>query len=145
MNLTRRDFASALPLLLAGSRFTALQQGEKPEHLPSQVYPFDDLPVQRSPNLESRPIMEGQTFDGCKFSVHESWLQPNSEPHPPHHHQSEEMFFIIEGTLEVTINGAASRISGGSVAFIASGDQHGVRNVGLKPAKYFVLELGPQK
>jgi (S)-ureidoglycine aminohydrolase len=72
-------------------------------------------------------------------------LAPNNEPHPAHHHNGEEMFIIVDGTLEVTINGKASRIKKGSVAFIGSGDQHGIRNVGTTPAKYFVIELGLQR
>ena len=55
------------------------------------------------------------------------------------------MFLILDGTLEVTINGKASRVTRGSVAFIGSGDEHGIRNLGDKPAKYYVIELGPQK
>lgn len=89
--------------------------------------------------------MQGQTIDACNFSVHESSLAPNSEPHPPHHHKGGEMFLILDGTLEVTINGKASRVTRGSVAFIGSGDEHGIRNLGDKPAKYYVIELGPQK
>jgi mannose-6-phosphate isomerase-like protein (cupin superfamily) len=145
MNLSRRDFAAALPALIAGSRLAAARQGQAQAHLSSGVYVFTDLPVRRSDNLEYRPIMQGQTIDACKFSVHESSLAPNSEPHPPHHHKGEEMFLILDGTLEVTINGTSSRLTRGSVAFIGSGDQHGIRNVGERPAKYYVIELGPQK
>ena len=52
---------------------------------------------------------------------------------------------MVDGTLEVTINGKSSRISKGSVAFVGSGDQHGIRNPGEVPAKYYVIELGPQR
>jgi mannose-6-phosphate isomerase-like protein (cupin superfamily) len=145
MNLSRRGFAAALPALIAGSHLAAAQEGQAPAHLPSGVYVFADLPVRSAANLEYRPIMQGQTIDACNFSVHESSLAPNSEPHPPHHHKGEEMFLILDGTLEVTINGTASRVTRGSVAFIGSGDEHGIRNVGDKPAKYYVIELGPQK
>jgi len=52
---------------------------------------------------------------------------------------------VLEGTLEVTINGKSSRIGRGSVAFIGSGDEHGIRNLGDTPARYYVIELGPQR
>jgi len=52
---------------------------------------------------------------------------------------------VIEGKLEFTINGKSSQISRGSVAFIGSGDEHGIRNPGTVPAKYYVIELGPQR
>jgi len=51
---------------------------------------------------------------------------------------------MLAGTLEVTINGKSSRISRGSVAFIGLGGEHGVRNSGETPARYYVVELGPQ-
>jgi len=31
------------------------------------------------------------------------------------------------------------------VAFIGSGDQHGIRNPEDIPARYYVIELGPQR
>lgn len=130
-----------LPALLASLRFTADGQGR----LPSEVYVFQDLPVRRSGKLEFRPIVTGKTVDGCKLAVHESALAPNSQPHPPHHHDGEEIFLMLEGTLEVTINGKSSRISRGSVAFIGSGDEHGIHNPGEVPARYYVVELGPQR
>lgn len=130
-----------LPALLASLRFPADDQ----DRLPSKVYVFQDLPVRRSGKLEFRPIVNGKTVDGCKLAVHESALAPNTEPHPPHHHDGEEIFLILEGTLEVTINGKSSRISRGSVAFIGSGDEHGIRNPGETPARYYVVELGPQR
>jgi mannose-6-phosphate isomerase-like protein (cupin superfamily) len=140
MNWSRRDVTLMLPALLGSSSPAADER-----QLPSEVYLFQDLPVRHTDKLEFRPIVTGNTVDGCKLAVHESALAPNSEPHPPHHHNGEEMFLVLEGTLEVTINGKSSRISRGSVAFIGSGDEHGIRNPGEVPAKYYVVELGPQK
>lgn len=141
MNWSRRDLAAMSPTLLA---WLAAGADEK-KQLPSEVYVFQDMPVHHSKTLEFRPIVSGKTVDGCKIAVHESSLAPQTEPHPPHHHDGEEIFLMLEGTLEVTINGKSSRISRGSVAFIGSGDQHGIRNPGEIPARYYVIELGPQR
>ena len=143
MTWSRRELALMLPALAAASAVAQQQAQEK--HIPSDVYVFDKLPVRRSGKLEYRPIVEGKTVDGCKFSVHESALAPHSEPHPPHHHNGEEMFLVLDGALEVTINGKPSKVGPGSVAFIGSGDEHGIRNPGETLAKYYVIELGPQK
>jgi quercetin dioxygenase-like cupin family protein len=72
-------------------------------------------------------------------------LGPGQAPHPPHHHVHEEMILIHEGTLEVTIAGRISRLGPGSIAYVASGEEHGWRNVGTGPANYFVLALGQEK
>ena len=141
MDLSRRSLAAMIsPGLLSQA---AAQEGSN--RLPSKVYVFDTLPVHHGDALEYRSLADGKTVDGCKFSVHESALQPGHEPHPPHHHKGEEMFLMLDGTLEVTINGRSSRITKGSVAFIGSGDEHGIRNRGPGLAKYFVVELGPQR
>jgi mannose-6-phosphate isomerase-like protein (cupin superfamily) len=141
MNGSRRELALALP---AAWGLPSLQEQEK-RNVPSNVYVFEKLTARHTDTVDYRAIVDGKTIDGCRFSVHESALNLNSEPHPPHHHNGEEMFLMIDGTLEVTINGTVSRISKGSAAFIGSGDQHGIRNVGTTPAKYFVIELGPQR
>jgi len=141
MTSSRIDLAVMSSTLLA----SLAARADEPRRLPSEVYVFPDLPVRHSDKLEYRPIAAGTTVDGCKVSLHESSLAPKSEPHPPHHHNGEEIFLMLEGTLEVTINGKSSRISRGSVAFIGSGDQHGIRNPEDIPARYYVIELGPQR
>jgi mannose-6-phosphate isomerase-like protein (cupin superfamily) len=141
MNLSRRELPAVF--LMAAPRLQAAQNAD--QHLSSKVYVFDKLQVRHGDAFEYRQLAEGKTVDGCKFSVHESALQPGHEPHPPHHHNGEEIFMMLEGTLEVTINGNSSRIAKGSVAFVGSGDQHGIRNPGPGLAKYFVIELGPQR
>ena len=141
MTSSRRDFALLLPTLLASLKLRA----EQHSRLPSNVYVFQDLHVRHSDKLEFRPIVSGKSVEGCKVAVHESKLAPKSEPHPPHHHDGEEIFMMLDGTLEVTINREPSLISRGSVAFIGSGDEHGIRNPGDIPARYYVIELGPQR
>ncbi len=139
MNLSRRELSA---IFSAGLMQTTPASGD---HIPSKVYVFEDLPIHKGDALEYRSLVDGKTVDGCKFSVHESALQAGHEPHPAHHHNGEEMFLMLDGALDVTINGKTSRITKGSVAFIGSGDQHGIKNPGPGLAKYFVVELGPQR
>jgi quercetin dioxygenase-like cupin family protein len=141
MPWSRRDFACIVPAGLAALNLNA----QEPGRLPSEVYVFENLEVHHAGQLDYRAIVAGKTVDGCKVAVHESALAPGSEPHPPHRHNGEEIFLMLAGTLEVTINGKSSRISRGSVAFIGSGDEHGIRSVGEVPARYYVIELGPQR
>jgi quercetin dioxygenase-like cupin family protein len=74
--------------------------------------------------------------------IHETELGPGMMPHAAHRHDSEEMLLIREGTLEVTISGKSTRLGPGSVAFVASNEEHGWKNVGDTRARYFVLALG---
>jgi mannose-6-phosphate isomerase-like protein (cupin superfamily) len=137
----------ALPVLLASSYLIAegtVAEGQVDQTLPSGIYQFDDLSVQQSGSLVARNILDGKIFEGCHISLHESDLAPNSMPHPPHRHRHEEMVFVVEGTLEFTINGKATRASEGSVLFAGSNDEHGIRNPETTHAKYFVLALGAE-
>lgn len=141
MKPSQRDLAAISTTLLA----SLVAHADEERHLPSEVYVFQDMPVHHSKTLEFRSVVSGTTVDGCKIAVHETSLAPQSEPRPPHHHNGEEIFLMLEGILEVTINGQSSRISRGSVAFIGSGDQHGIRDPGEIPARYYVFELSPQR
>ena len=79
---------------------------------------------------------------GLPIELHMTELAPGEAPHPPHHHVHEEMVILHQGTLEVTIMGHSVKLEPGSVAYVASGEEHGWRNVGTTPAQYYVLALG---
>ena len=90
-----------------------------------------------------RPVLDGETHDGVRIELHESDLPPGGAPHPPHRHIHEEMILIREGTMEVTIAGRSARLGPGSVAYVASNEEHGWHNAGTTRAHYFVLAVGP--
>lgn len=137
---SRRELCLMLPALAASTA----NAEEKPA-LPSKVWRFEDLPAHPSGALISRPVFEGYTHGGFRIAMHESDLAPGGTPHPPHRHLHEEMFMLREGTLEVTLAGKTSRTGPGGVVFVASNQEHGVRNAGSAQARYFVLELGSDK
>jgi mannose-6-phosphate isomerase-like protein (cupin superfamily) len=76
--------------------------------------------------------------------MHETDLAPGAMPHPAHHHEHEEVFLMRDGTLEVTIAGHPSHLGPGSVAYVASNEEHGIRNAGPTHAQYFVIALGSE-
>ncbi len=136
-NFSRRDLCRLLPTLAASGLFAA--EGAS---LPSKAFRFEDLPVRADGQNRFRSILEGRTHAGCAIEVHESDLAPGAMPHPPHHHVHEEMFLIREGTVEVTIASLTTRLGPGSATFVASNDEHSIRNVGESHAQYFVVALG---
>lgn len=135
MPSTRRDLALLLPLLAAKA------SAEKPV-LPSKTYRYEDLTVKANGQNRSRAILDGLTHSNFPVEVHETELAPGLAPHPPHHHVHEEMILVREGTMEVTIEGKSDKLGPGGVAYVASQQEHGWRNVGTERARYFVIALG---
>jgi len=140
MLYTRRELCLLLPALTASAGLAA----PKPS-LPSKAYRFEELPVRQNGANVSRAILRGETHEGFPIEAHETSLAPGGMPHPPHHHSHEEMFLVREGTIEVTISGKASRLGPGGVAYIASNEEHGIKNVGAAHAQYFVIALGSEE
>jgi quercetin dioxygenase-like cupin family protein len=132
MDFSRRDLSFVLPLLAA-----AKGAAQSPA-LPSQMHRYEDLQVKGN----ARAILKGETHAGVAIELHETELAPGQMPHPAHHHTHEEMILVREGTMEVTISGKSATLGPGSVGFVASGEEHGWRNVGTDRARYFVLALG---
>ena len=137
MTYSRRDLC-----LLVGALAASPEVALPDTRLASQAYPYADLPVHESNGHQSRPVLKGELHNGEFLEVHQTRLPPGGMPHPAHRHVHEEMFLIREGTVEVTINGKSTPLGPGSVGFVASNDQHGIRNSGTTPAEYFVVALG---
>lgn len=139
--MTRREMCLLLP---AAALPPVAAADEKDRSVSSGGYSFEKLTVKTSVNgVHTRPILAGKLATGESIETHATTLPPGAMPHPPHHHLHSEMFFIREGTLELTVNGTTYALKPGSVGFVHSNDEHGVKNVGTMPANYFVVEIGP--
>ena len=136
MEFSRRDLTVVLAALAAPSA-----SGQK-NVLPSTTWRYEDLPVRTNGANRQRAVFNGATHGGFGIELHETELAPGEMPHPPHHHVHEEMIIIREGTMAVTISGKTTELGPGSVAYVASGEEHGWRNVGKTRSRYMVMALG---
>jgi mannose-6-phosphate isomerase-like protein (cupin superfamily) len=143
MPVTRRELCSMLPAMLIPAILPSGASTAQDNSLPSAMYPFEKLPVRTPNGAEIRAVLKGKLATGESLEVHETTLPPGGMPHPPHHHVHSEMWLIREGTVEITVNGTSSRLGPGSVGFVESNDEHGIKNVGTTPANYFVVAVGP--
>lgn len=140
MNYSRRDLNLLFPALAAAAATRA-----EAAILPSGSFPFDDMAVKATGENRQRSVLKGETHENFPVEVHLSDLPPGGAPHPPHRHAHEEMILIKDGTMEVTISGKSSRLGPGSVAYVASGEEHGWKNAGSGRALYFIVALGHDK
>ena len=136
MRMSRREISVLLPVLAAA------QDGTRRPILASKTFDFEQLPVKKGPTNEQRPVFNGETTRGLGLEMHETELAPGTMPHAAHSHVHEELLVLLEGKLEVTIKGSTSTIGTNSVVFVASGEEHGWRNVGDSTAKYYVIAIG---
>jgi mannose-6-phosphate isomerase-like protein (cupin superfamily) len=143
MSTTRRELFSKLPAILMPALLPFETSAELDTAMPSTMYPFEKLPIRTPNNTQIRDVLKGQLATGESLEVHESTLPPGGTPHPAHHHQHSEMWLIREGMVEITVNGTSSRLGPGSVGFVHSNDEHGIKNAGTTPATYFVVAIGP--
>lgn len=106
------------------------------------AFRFEDLPVVKTGNGETRAVIRGVLPTGEAIELHETRLLPGHMPHPAHKHLHSELMMVREGTLEFDNNGTPQRVGPGGVVFAASNIMHGVKNVGDGPANYFVIAIG---
>ncbi len=143
MNATRRELFSKLPVVLIPAILRPEDSAAQENAIPSAVYPFEKLPIRTPNNAQIRDVLKGKLATGESLEVHETTLPPGGAPHPPHHHVHSEMWLVREGTVELTINGTSYQLGPGSVGFVHSNDEHGIKNAGATPATYFVVAVGP--
>jgi mannose-6-phosphate isomerase-like protein (cupin superfamily) len=146
--MTRRDLSFMLPAVgLMSAAFAPSQTSSSEQSLTghSGVYSFDNLPVKRSAGgAATRPVLHGKLPTGEVVELHETTLMPGQMPHPAHKHVHTEFMLIREGTLEFILDGKSEQLGPGGVAYAASGEMHGLKNVGTVPANYFVIAIGAQ-
>ncbi len=137
MKLSRRRFAMLAPALAAAQ--------EKGKTLPSKAYVYEDLTVKENGQNRQRAVLNGVNHSGIPVELHLTELGPGQAPHPPHRHVHEEMVMLQSGVLDVMIEGKTTRLTPGSVAYVASNEFHGWRNPSEGRTQYYVLELGPDR
>ena len=145
MTMTRREMCLLLPAAAMLPAAAALAEaGEQDGSLPSGGYSFETLVVKTAASgAKTRAIFKGKLATGESIETHATTLPPGAMPHPPHHHVHSEMFFMREGTLELTVKGTMYPLGPGGVGFVRSNEEHGVKNAGPTPANYFVVAVGP--
>jgi mannose-6-phosphate isomerase-like protein (cupin superfamily) len=146
--MTRRDLSFVLPALgLMSTAFADAQteSSEQPLTDHSGVYSFEKLPVKTSAGgAATRPVLSGKLPTGEIVELHETTLMPGQMPHAAHKHVHSEFMLMREGSVEFIMDGKSEQLGPGGVAYAASGEMHGLKNVGTVPANYFVIAIGTE-
>ena len=79
--------------------------------------------------IEVRVLLTTEATGGA-ISVIMAWYKPGEGPPDHVHFSQEEMFFIVEGTYELTAGGQTSTVGPGTIVFIPRNVVHRFKNIG---------------
>ena len=141
MKFSRREVVAMLPALAA----TRVAQGPQTATLPPKVYHTAQIPYIGDEKKKGRRFFYGAEHSGFNLEAHETVLGPGTETHPPHTHEHEEIIIVVEGTVEVFMDGRTDTVEAGSVIYYEPNRPHNLRNAGTTPCRYYVIELRGRK
>jgi len=152
MTWSRREVFTMLPALavapaaLAGQGAPASQTAQTPQGpqtsvLPAKIYHSAEIPYKGDAKKKARRFFYGPEHSGYNLEMHETVLGPGIETHPPHTHGHQEIIILVEGTVEVSMDGRTDTVEAGSVIFYEPDKPHNLRNTGTVPCRYYVVEL----
>lgn len=84
--------------------------------------------------LEMRVLLTTEATGGA-ISVIMAWHKPGEGPPDHVHYSQEEMFFIVEGTYELTLGGQTSTVGPRTIVFIPRNVMHRFKNVSETTAR----------
>jgi len=79
--------------------------------------------------LDVKVLLSTEATGGA-ISVLMGWLKPGEGPSDHVHFNQEEIFFIVEGTYEMTVGDETSTVGPGTIVFIPRNVVHRFKNVG---------------
>ena len=91
---------------------------------------------------EIRPLVDRTTSDVTQCSLAEETLPPGHAVTPHHHRETEEIYYVLEGSGEMTVGDETSPVAAGDAVYIPRGSVHTLRNTGEVPMR-IVLVCGP--
>ena len=152
MTWSRREVFTMLPALAVAQAALAEQgapasqtaqapQGPQTTALPAKIYHSSEIPYKGDEKKKARRFFYGPEHSGYNLEMHETVLGPGVETHPLHTHGHQEIIILLEGTLEVSMDGRTDTVEAGSVIFYEPDKPHNLRNTGTVPCRYYVVEL----
>ena len=95
--------------------------------------------------LDYRPLFDAQTLETNLFFMHRGVIEPKSGIGTHFHNQCEEMFIILDGEAQFTIDGRTSTLKGPAGAPTRLGHSHAIYNDTDKPVEWINFNVGTMK
>ncbi|HEY4045323.1 MAG TPA: cupin domain-containing protein [Acidobacteriaceae bacterium] len=95
--------------------------------------------------LEYRALFDAQTLDTNLFFFHRGVIEPKSGIGAHFHNQCEEMFIILDGEAQFTIDSRTSLLKGPAGAPTRLGHSHAIYNATDQPVQWININIGSMK
>src|ERR1700761_5326727 len=113
------------------SRGLTVARPDEDEHLPHIGLVGDTYTI----------LVTGRDTDG-KYTLIDMHVPPGGGP-PPHRHDFEEMFTVLDGEIELTFRGEKKTARAGDTVNIPANAPHQFKNVTEKPARLLCMCTPP--
>ena len=104
--ISRRELVLMLPALAA----VQTPQGPQTTPLPAKVYHSAEIPYNGDEKKKARRFFYGSEQSGYILEMHETVLGPGVETHPPHTHPHQEIIIVVDGTVQVFMDGTTDTV-----------------------------------
>jgi mannose-6-phosphate isomerase-like protein (cupin superfamily) len=95
--------------------------------------------------LDYRPLFDPESLETNLFFMHRGVIEPKSGIGTHFHNQCEEMFIILDGEAQFTIDGRTSTLKGPAGAPTRLGHSHAIYNASDKPVEWINFNVGTMK
>lgn len=135
----------SLLIILILPQVAKAQEKKEPAALSEKAYTIENCVSRFNPEgtvktkvgyqywFVDKEFIDGRTL---KMSV----VAPNQATHPPHKHDMDEFFFILEGTAKFYLDGKTTTAEAYSSFYCPSNVEHGISNAGDTELKYLVIK-----
>ncbi len=82
-------------------------------------------------------LLTGEDTAG-RYTLIDMYVPPGGGP-PPHRHDFEEMFTVLEGEIELTFRGTTAAARAGETVNVPANAPHSFRNTGGRPARLLCM------
>lgn len=101
------------------------------------------LTVFETPNASITPLATRKS-GAEQVSIIRQRMQ-GSQRNPMHAHTSEEVMLMLDGAVDVTVDGITRRLAAGDTLIVPAGSMHCIENGGGQPAEWLIVSpLGMQ-
>jgi quercetin dioxygenase-like cupin family protein len=116
-----------------------------PGMLPSSIIDCNSMPTTPTATGAAVTVLNSPTLTFALLHSHITTVDVGKSTAPGGVDPGDELLIVKTGSIELTINGVASRINQSSLAYMAPNDKRFIRNIGTVPASYQVIKVVSDK